>query len=144
MRRSLLAEIALIAVVLGVTSALVSYPPPESLGNTSGPFAETTSFGPADMQLTVDPARVGANAMHIYLTDKRTGTQWDQLKELKLSASLPKQDIGPVALDTRKAGPGHFVVGGATFGAAGDWQLSAEGLVSEFDAYYAKIDVPIK
>jgi copper transport protein len=143
LRRSLLTEIALIAVVLGVTSALVSYPPPDSFGNASGPFAETTSLGPADLQLTVDPARVGANVIHVYLTDKRTGTQWDQLKEFKLSASLPKQDIGPVALDTRKAGPGHFVANGATFGAAGDWELSAEGLVSEFDAYYAKLKVPI-
>jgi len=49
LRRSLLTEIALIAVVLGVTSALVSYPPPDTFGKTSGPFAETTSFGPADL-----------------------------------------------------------------------------------------------
>jgi copper transport protein len=144
LRRSLLTEIALIAVVLGVTSALVSYPPPESLADSSGPVAETTSFGPADLQLTLDPARVGANVIHVYLTDKRTGTQWDKLKEFKLSASLPKQDIGPVALDTRKAGPGHYVANGATFGAAGDWQLSTEGLVTDFDAYYAKLEVPIR
>jgi len=82
--------------------------------------------------------------IHVYLTDKRTGTQWDKLKEFKLSASLPKKSIGPVALDTRKAGPGHFVANGATFGAAGDWQLSAEGRVSEFDAYYAKVSAPIR
>ena len=144
LRRSLLTEIALIAVVLGVTSALVSYPPPDTFGKTSGPFAETTSFGPADLQLTLDPARVGANVIHVYLTDKRTGTQWDKLKEFKLSASLPKKSIGPVALDTRKAGPGHFVANGATFGAAGDWQLSAEGRVSEFDAYYAQVSAPIR
>jgi copper transport protein len=142
LRRSLLLEVALITAVLGVTSALVNYPPPESLA-TTGPVARTVSLGPADMQLTVDPARTGANVMHVYLTDKRTGTQFDRVKEFKLSVALPGKKIGPLAVDTRKAGPGHYVANGAIFGVAGNWQVQAEARVSDFDSYYAKAEVPI-
>ena len=60
------------------------------------------------------------------------------------SASLPSKGIGPVALDARKAGPGHFVANGATFGASGDWQIQAQARVSDFDAYFAKVGVPIR
>ena len=65
------------------------------------------------------------------------------VKEFKLSASLPGQDIGPVEADTRKAGPGHYVANGAMFGVAGDWQVKARARVSEFDAYYATLKVEI-
>jgi copper transport protein len=143
LKRTLMLEVALVVVVLGVTSALVSYPPPEALSAT-GPVARTASLGPADMQVTIDPARPGANVLHIYLTDKRAGTQYERVKEFKLSAALPGKQIGPLALDTRKAGPGHWVANGAVFGAAGDWQLQAEARVSDFDAYYSKVEVPIR
>jgi copper transport protein len=143
LRRALILEVVLICAALGVTSALVSYPPPESLA-VAGPVAETVSLGPADLQVTVDPARAGPNAMHFYLTDKRDGTQYDDAKEFSVSASLPGRDLGPVPIDTRKAGPGHWVANGATFSPAGEWRLQARARVSEFDAYYAEVAVPIE
>ena len=49
----------MLAVVLGVTAALTSYPPPDSLA--AGPFSTTTQLGAARMELIVDPAQVGSN-----------------------------------------------------------------------------------
>ncbi len=57
LRRTLRAEVALVVAVLGVTAALVSYPPPESLA--AGPFGATAKLGPLSLEVTVDPARVG-------------------------------------------------------------------------------------
>jgi copper transport protein len=141
LRRSIRTEIALLAVVLGVTAALVSYAPSGSV--SSGPQSVTASFGPADLQLTVDPARVGPNEMHVYLTDKQTGSQYDRVQEFTAELLLPAEQLGPLKAEARKAGPGHYVMNGALFGVAGDWEVKVTGLVSEFDAYYATLKVGI-
>ena len=141
LRRSIRTEVALLAVVLGVTAALVSYAPSGSV--SSGPQSETASLGPADLQLTVDPARVGPNQMHVYLTDKKTGAQYNRVKEMNVALLLPAEKLGPLKVDTRKAGPGHYVMNGALFGVAGDWEVKVTARVSEFDAYYATLKVGI-
>ena len=141
LRRSIRPEVALLAVVLGVAAALVSYAPSGSV--SSGPQSVTASFGPADLQLTVDPARVGPNEMHVYLIDKQTGAQYDRVKEFNVSLVLPEEKLGPLEAETRKAGPGHYVMNGALFGVAGDWDVKVSARVSEFDAYYATMKVGI-
>jgi copper transport protein len=141
LRRSIRTEVALLAVVLGVTAALVSYAPSGSI--SSGPQSKTASLGPADLQLTVDPARVGPNQMHLYLTDKKTGSQYDRVKEMNIALVLPAKKLGPLRAETRKAGPGHYVTNGALFGVAGEWEVKVTARVSEFDAYYATVKVGI-
>jgi copper transport protein len=143
LRRALRAEVALIVVVLGVTSALVSYAPSVAV-SSGGPVAVTESLGPADLQLTVDPARVGPNQLHAYLIDKRTGQQYDRVKEFGVEFELPKKGIGPLKADTRKAGPGHYVMPGTVFGVAGEWLVKVSARVSKFDAYYASAKVRIR
>jgi copper transport protein len=142
-RRALRAEVALIIAVLGVTAALVSYPP-STAAVSAGPVSKTTSLGPADLQLTVDPARVGPNAVHAYLIDKKTGAQFDKVKEFNVKLSQPAKGVGPLDAAARKAGPGHYVMTGAVFGVPGDWRMSFSARVSEFDAYYATLEVKIK
>ena len=143
MRRALRAEVALIVVVLGVTSALVSYPP--SIAQSSGgPVSITKSLGPADVQVTVDPARVGPNEMHAYLIDKRTGQQYDRVKEFRVELQQPDKGIGPLKADSRRAGPGHYVMPGTVFGTSGGWLVKISARVSKFDAYYATAKVKIR
>ena len=141
LRRSLRAEALLMVAVLGVAAALVLYPPPSS---ARGPFADTLDLGPARMELTVDPARPGANELHMYLFRRSDGAQYDRVKELRVSASLPDKRIGPLHLRAEKAGPGHYVVRRAAIAPAGDWRLEVDARVSKFDAYRAVAEVPIK
>ncbi len=141
-RRALRAEVALIVVVLGVTAALTSYAP--SIAQTSGPFSTTTTIGPAQLQLTVDPASVGANEIHLYLLDPRDGSQWDQAEEVHVSATQPAKHIGPLHERVAKAGPGHYVVPAALLGVPGDWTLTVAVRVSEFDQYERRIEVPVR
>ncbi len=141
LRRSLRAELVLMLAVLAVTSALVSYAPP--VGAT-GPVSEDAVLGPARLELTVDPARVGRNQVHLYLFDRRTGRQWDRAKELTVTARLPDEDIGPLALRPQKAGPGHYVIRRAGLAPKGEWQLRITARVSAFDEYVARIEVPIR
>ena len=71
LRRALRAEVALIAVVLGVTGALASYAPPVSA--QSGPFSSSTTLGPTELEMTVDPARVGGNQIICICSTPRAG-----------------------------------------------------------------------
>jgi copper transport protein len=143
LRRALRAEIALLVVVFGVTALLVSKPPSTAV-SSAGPVSKTTSLGPADLQVTVDPARVGANVMHVFLTDKQTGVQWDKAKEFDVKLSQPGKGVGPLDAGPQKAGPGHYVMTGAVFGVAGEWNIQLTARVSEFDAYYTTMKVKIR
>ena len=110
----------------------------------AGPFSASANIGPARAELTVEPARAGANEIHLYLFDRRDGSQWDATKELTARASLPDRGIAPIALQARKAGPGHYVAGGAPLAPAGDWRLELAARVSDFDDYRTTFTVPIK
>jgi copper transport protein len=142
LRRTLRAEVALVVLVLGVTSALVSYPPPDTLA--SGPFDGRTALGPLSLEATVDPARVGPNAIHVYLLDAENGTPFGRTKQLTVTLSLPAKSIGPLPATARAAGPGHYVIDAIQLVPAGDWRLHVTSRVSEFDEYDATLKVPVR
>ncbi len=142
LRRMLRAEVALVVVVLGVTGALVSYPPPDSLAG--GPFSGTARLGPLSLQATVDPARVGSNEMHLYLLRASDGTPFAGTKELTVSLSLPDKAIGPIPARAREAGPGHYVIDTVSLVPAGDWRVEVTSRVTEFDQHRTSLKVPVR
>lgn len=141
LRRALRAEVALLAVVLGVTAALASYAPPVSA--QAGPFSVTTEVGPTTLEMDVDPARVGANTMHVYFFDAKTGAPYKQGKELTVTATLPDKEIGPLPLEPQSAGPGHWVIPSALLNAPGDWEIDLTLRVSEFEQFEEAVQVPV-
>jgi copper transport protein len=142
LRRTLRAEVALVLVVLGVTAALVSYPPPDSLA--AGPFDGTAMLGPLRLEATMDPARVGANALHLYVLKAADGTPFAGTKELTVTLALPGRGIGPLPARAREAGPGHYVVDSVQLVPAGEWRLHVTSRVSDFDQYDATLRVPVR
>ena len=129
-------------VVLGVTAALAGYAPATAV--QSGPFSGSASLGPAELEITVDPARVGSNQVHLYLFDATSGAQFSGVKELEVTATEPENSIGPLPLEPQRAGPGHYTVQGALLSVSGDWDLDVTMRVSAFDEYTAEIGVPIR
>jgi copper transport protein len=142
LRRTLRAEVAIMAVVIAVTGALGGYPPAKSVA--AGPFSVTTSIGPEQLQLTLDPAKPGSNELHVYLLDPKTGAQFDRTKTITIEATQPDKGIGPLTLDAEKAGPGHYVVSSAVLGAPGTWKIRVVSLVSDFDEYEKTVDVALR
>ena len=142
LRRALRTEVALAAVVLGLTGALAGFAPSTAAGTAAGPFAETALIGPAQIQLTVDPARVGPNLMHLYLLDPESGAQWDRAQEVRVNLVQPEKEI-ELDATTRKGGPGHYVVDTAVLSVEGTWDVEITARVSEFDEYSKTIEVPI-
>jgi copper transport protein len=144
LRRTLRAEVALIAAVLAVTGALTGYAPPTAATTTSGPVSVTQRMGPLDLQLTMDPARVGPNAVHLYLFKAADGAPFTGTKELKVRATLPSRGIGPLDLTLHRAGPGHYVADAVALSPAGDWRLAVTDRVSDFDEYATTVKATVR
>jgi copper transport protein len=96
------------------------------------------------MDVTVDPAAVGANTVHIYLTDPRTGAQVDSAKAVDVAAALPGKDIGPIREKAYKSGPGHYTITSLPLGVSGRWDLTVTVRVSDFDQYDKTLEVPVR
>jgi copper transport protein len=129
-------------VIVGVTAVLISEPPAKAQAViAAGPISRESKVGPYDLAITVDPARVGSNTIHLTLLDS-TG-QLAAVDEIGLSATLPAVDVGPLPFDSTPAGPGH-VISRAEFPLAGDWQLEIDVRKGEFDEWRAFLDIPIR
>ncbi len=93
--------------------------------------------------MTVEPAKVGLNTIHIYLIDAKTGTQFTATKELTAVAKLPSKGIGPLPLHANLAGPGHYILSSAVLSPGGTWEIQVTDRVSEFESYSRTVKVPI-
>jgi copper transport protein len=140
-RRNLRGELATMLVVFGVTAALIAYTPP--IDAASGPFSTTTSLGPTELEMSVEPAQVGLNTIHLYLIDAGDGAQFTKTKELTVTARLPSKEIGPLKLPVHSGGPGHYIVAGAQLSPGGTWDLEITDRVSAFDEFATTVSVPI-
>ena len=140
--RMAMAELALVLAVVGVTAVLVTEPPARASVAPQGPYAEVVPFGELELNLVVDPAVAGANAIHLYLTEP--SGQPANVDELRLSASLASRQVGPLRYTARRLAPGHYTVPRAQLALAGDWQLRVEGRRGEFEALDATLSIPIR
>ena len=112
-RRTMRGELALMLCVFGVTAALISYAPP--IDAASGPFSTNTTLGPAELEMTVEPARVGLNTVHLYLIDAKTGAQFtgDQGTHRHREAAREGHRPAAAAGKRRRPGPLHPELGRA-------------------------------
>jgi copper transport protein len=141
-------ELGLFVVVLAVTAVLVAEPPARAQGArigshaAMGSHAMTAPLGRLELELMVDPARAGANTIHISLTDRagRPATA----AEVRVSARLPSRRIGPLRFTARRLAPGDYVVTAAHLALAGDWQILVEARRGEFTLLRASVSVPIR
>ena len=142
-RRTMRGELALMLCVFGVTAALISYAPP--IDAASGPFSTNTTLGPAELEMTVEPARVGLNTVHLYLIDAKNGAQFTGTKELTATASLPVEGHRPAAAAGERW-PDRATTSSArpcsAPGAPGQIQITDR--VSEFEQYTRTVKVPIR
>ena len=141
-RRTMRGEFVLMMCVFGVTAALISYAPP--IDAATGPFSATTTIGSAELEMTLEPAKVGLNTIHIYLINAKNGTQFTATKELMVTARLPSKGIGPLPLKAIPAGPGHYVLNSTVLSPGGIWDIEIMDRVSEFEEHNRTVKVPIR
>lgn len=135
-------ELAIVVAVVAVTAVLVAKAPARAFAAPSGPYSTTTSLGPWELDLVVDPAVAGRNEIHLYLLTHQG--QPARPAEVDLRATQLDRGIGPLRLRAVPAGPGHVVVPGAQFPIAGSWQLQIAARRGQFTQFNQTLEVPIR
>lgn len=147
LRRSVLAEAGVAVVLLAVTTALTSTEPGRteeaakaataSASQRSGPLSLTIPFdtggqdGKGSARLTLDPARVGGNEMHVFVT-RPNGKAFD-VPEVKVAFTLDAKDIGPLPVVPDRIATGHWTASGVQIPMAGDWKITVTVRTSDID-----------
>ncbi|MBD0423443.1 copper resistance protein CopC [Streptomyces sp. TRM S81-3] len=145
LRRCVLVEAGVAAVVLAVTTVLAGTLPGRAAAEagrgtpaggvlpasvTTIPFDTGTPGGRGTVQITLDPGRTGDNAVQAVVFGPDGGLA--TVPELRLSFTLPDRDIGPVQAELVDRG-GYWSANTVTLPLPGTWTMKATVRVSEVD-----------
>jgi copper transport protein len=128
LRRAVLFEVAVLVVVVALTSALVETAPAKSI--SSGPAELTLTQDGLTADIIVDPARKGANELH--LTFSFPSGSLTPITQVSVNLTLPERSLGPIAVPVDIAGPNHFIANLVDIPIAGTWQVEVLARRSEF------------
>ncbi|MFD9000687.1 copper resistance CopC/CopD family protein [Streptomyces sp. NPDC059582] len=157
LRRSVLAEAGVAVVLLAVTTVLTQTEPgrteQEAKAATSSSSASSASSatdpgssgaltldmpfdtggkdGKGVVSVDLDPARVGANEMHVYV-ERANGRGFD-VPEVKIAFTLTAKDIGPLPVVPDRITTGHWAASGVQLPMAGDWKIAVTVRTSDVD-----------
>ncbi|MEU6271147.1 copper resistance protein CopC [Streptomyces populi] len=147
LRRSVLAEAGVAVVLLAVTTALTATEPGRtaeaarqataSAERRSGPLSLKMPFdtggedGKGTVEVTLDPARVGGNQMHVFVL-RPNGKAFD-VPEVKVAFTLTAKDIGPLPVTPDRVSTGHWAASGVQIPLAGDWKVAVTVRTSDID-----------
>ncbi|MFD2764430.1 copper resistance CopC/CopD family protein [Micromonospora eburnea] len=146
MRRAVVAELAITAVVLGVTANLVQTTPARTAvanvaGESAGYFSSTLTSPLYSLQVELDPAARGNNSIHLYAYTPDNRPQ--PVKEWKATAALPSAGIEPIQIPLLGLTDNH-AYGEISLPASGEWQLRFTLRTSDIDQATVTATVPIK
>ncbi|MFH8802744.1 copper resistance protein CopC [Streptomyces sp. NPDC017936] len=148
LRRSVLAEVVVSVVVLGLTTVLTGTLPARSeaaaaaaeqsaglpvASVTTVPFdlsAPGTPGARGTVQITLDPGRVGDNAVQAVVYGPDGG--FIGIPELRLSFTLPSQDIGPLDAKLADRG-GYWAASSFNLPIPGTWEMKVTVRTSDID-----------
>ncbi|UUU32678.1 copper resistance protein CopC [Streptomyces sp. CA-210063] len=150
LRRSVLAEAGVAVVLLAVTTVLTATEPGRTVeeakaanaavtqeAEQAGALALDMSFdtggknGQGVARLEIDPARVGANEMHVYVQSP-DGKPFD-VPEVKVAFTLEEKKIGPLPVVPDRITAGHWTADGVQIPMAGDWKIEITVRTSDID-----------
>ncbi|MEV6180401.1 copper resistance CopC family protein [Streptomyces sp. NPDC052015] len=145
LRRSVLAEVVVSVVVLGFTTVLTGTLPARAEAEaataeqsaglpvasvTTIPFDAGATGGRGTVQITLDPGRVGDNSVQAVVYGPDGG--FADIPELRLSFTLPSQDVGPLDAGLTDRG-GYWSATSVNLPIAGDWEMKVTVRTSEID-----------
>jgi copper transport protein len=154
LRRSVLAEAGVAVVLLAVTTVLTQTEPGRTEQEAKAATSSSSSSSTADaatsgaltlnmpfdtggqdgkgvVTIDLDPARVGANEMHVYV-ERPDGQAFD-IPEVKVEFTLEAKDIGPLPVVPDHLATGHWSANGVQIPMAGDWQVDVTVRTSDID-----------
>lgn len=134
------AEVAIAVIVLALTAVMVNQPPGRD--SVGGPFEISSQAvgGGGRLDLTVSPARVGQNDIHLYFFDE-AGQTLVPVDAVEMTAGTDQ--INPRRLDIEPVSSSHFSSYGASLTAPGTWTLTVTAVQGGQTSTYT-IEVPVR
>jgi copper transport protein len=135
LRRLVFVELAVTAVVLGVTAAVVQIPPPRTAAaaesaTTPTTISQTIADDSVSLQVDVFPATVGNNSIHLYAYTPDNKPL--PVVEWTATAALPAKGIEPIEVPLLRITDFH-AIGDIALPVAGDWTLKFTVRTSDID-----------
>jgi copper transport protein len=141
LRRSMVAEVALAAVVIAATALLVNIAPARVAAGLEGPFITDVRIGSDNLNVIVDPNRVGENEVHLTVTEPNGAAT--EVEAMRVLFRMPSEGIGPLIGEGVRLAPGHYVVQGRQLSVAGGWTLEVVARTGRFDEERTTVRVTV-
>jgi copper transport protein len=141
LRWSIAAEVALVVCVIGLTAVLVQTPTPGAMAVQRG-FTQKLAHKEDSVELSVQPARAGANAIVVRFHDKE-GLPFDP-EEVLVEIGNQAAGVEPAARPIRRVGPGHYSRDGNELAFPGEWTIDVHARMDASDAATFKARVPVR
>jgi copper transport protein len=148
LRRTVAAELAITAVILGLSAVLVQTTPGRSDTTAATPaaadsFAETLNSSLYTLQFDIFPVQLGEyNTLHAYVYTPEGKPL--PILEIKVTTALPSADIEPIDNPIGITDQTNHALGSITFPTLGDWQVRFTIRVSDIDQATVTATVPVR
>jgi copper transport protein len=143
LRRTLVAEGAILVAALAVTAVLVNVTPARTAAEQVDTTVQLVAPTPeGSVELTVEPAQAGTNTLSVQYLDA-DGQPLDIANDLRVELSLPDRGIGPLARSVVKNGPGSFVLQGSELSLPGTWRITLAVRPSDFREVRTPLQVEV-
>ena len=138
------AELAIMAVIVGVTAVLVSEPPAKASVNAAKYATDTVPIGPLELNYIVEPAKTGQNTIHLYFFQQGAGFPGQRRRRRSCRRRFRARTSARCASRSTKIVPSHYTTSAAVFPQPGDWQVTIEARRGQFEALTQTVTVPIR
>ncbi len=129
LRRTVMFEALVFAGVLVASAVLVNIRPAYS--ERSGPTTGSDTVGQRLVQVVLEPARAGSNALHVYLSSP--GGALDRADPITVTATLAEADLGPIDVEVFPAGPNHVTSPSVDLPLKGRWSFEVTARYGRFE-----------
>ena len=119
-------EVAIAAVILGVTAMLVNAAPARTA--TTQPVALTLKSEKLWVYVDIAPGVAGPNDIHI--TSLPTGGGLTTVQDMQVQLVRPGADLPPFTVPLRKLGPGHYYAPLYDIPYPGPWRIVVRAQIS--------------
>ncbi len=145
-RRAVVAELAITAIVLGLSAVLVQTTPARTASADvaaldSGYFTTTVNSSLYSLQIEMAPAERGNNSVHFYAYTLDNRPQ--PVLEWKATIAQPSAGIEPIDVPVLRLTDNH-ATGEISLPAAGEWELRVTARTTEIDQATVTATVPIR
>jgi copper transport protein len=146
LRRSVVVELVITAVVLAMSATLVQTTPARTARTvadqqTPSLYSATLASSLYSVQVDVDPARVGSNSIHLYAYTPEGAPL--KVVEWTATASLPSQGIDKLVVPLLALTDNH-ATGELQLPTAGTWEVQLTLRLSDIDEASVTATVPVR